>query len=198
MKLSLLFILLSLSFPSVFAQNEVRKDSIAISFQYNQSEVLNAAGFLAQLNKIDASSLAFIRLVGYTDSTGSLARNKTLAAERIRSVESLLKKSKLNQVKIETVNANEFSGSRIAPDELNRRVDILFYPKKDPPKLAAGFELNTLVNLDINFEGGTDEFLMLSYQNLDKLKNYMLKDTTLFVELHGHVCCADDQALSVK
>ena len=87
MKLSLLFILLTLSLQSVLAQTEVQKDSIAVLFAYNQSELLDADKLITQLQQIDASSLSFMRLVGYTDSTGSLKRNKALAEERIKSVE---------------------------------------------------------------------------------------------------------------
>jgi len=196
MKLSLLFILLTLSFRSVFAQKDVQRDSITVSFAYNQSEVLSADQLLTQLSKLDTSSLSLIRLVGYTDSTGSLTRNKTLAAERIKSVEIFLQRTGLNHVRIETVNANELSGFRTVPDEMNRRADLLIYRKITPPKLV--FELNKPVNLNINFQGGTADILPVSYPNLEKLKNVMLEDTTLQLKLNGHVCCANDMELSVK
>jgi outer membrane protein OmpA-like peptidoglycan-associated protein len=196
MKQGLLFILLILSLQAVFAQKEIQKDSISVSFAYNQSEVLDANKLITQLSKIEPASLSFIQLVGYTDSTGSLERNNTLAADRIKSVEVLLKESGFNQIKVETINANETSGFRAVPDELNRRVDLLFFVKVSPPKLA--FELNKPLNLNINFKGGTADILPISYPNLEKLKNVMLEDTTLQLKLHGHVCCANDMELSVK
>jgi outer membrane protein OmpA-like peptidoglycan-associated protein len=198
MKLSLLFILLTLSFQSVFAQTEVQKDSIAVLFAYNQSELLDADKLITQLEQIDASSLSFMRLVGYTDSTGSLKRNKALAEERIKSVEVLLQKTGLNRIRIETVNANELSGYRSVPDELNRRVDILISGKKSTPAPTIVFELDKPVNLNVNFVGGKADILPVSYPNLEKLRNILLEDTTLLVKLHGHVCCADDMELSVK
>lgn len=196
MKLRLLFILLNLSFQCIFAQKEVQKDSIAILFAYNQSELLDADKLITKLDQIDVSSLLFIRLVGYTDSTGSLKRNKALAEERIKSVEGLLQKTGLNRIRIETVNANELSGSRAVPDDLNRRADLLFYVKNTPPKLE--YELNKPLNLNINFKGGTADILPVSYPNLEKLKNVMLEDTTLQLKLNGHVCCANDMELSLK
>jgi len=198
MKLSLLFLLLSLSFQSGFAQTEVQKDSISVSFAYNQTEIRNAEYVLTRLSKIDASLISVIKLVGYTDSTGSLKRNKVLAADRIRTVESLLKSPSFSHVKVETVNANELSGYRSVPDEMNRRVDLLIYGKKNPPAPAIAFELNKPVNLNINFVGGKADFLPISYPNLEKLRDLMLEDTTLLVKLHGHVCCDNDMQLSVK
>lgn len=183
-----------------FAQNEIRKDSITASFGYNESEILNAESLVSQLDKIDPSSLTMIKLIGYTDSTGSLNRNRILAADRIRSVETVLKSSGLKQVRVDAINANETSGFRTAPDELNRRVDILFFAKNDPekPKPTLNFELNKPVNLNINFVGGQAIFLTTSYPNLEKLKALMLQDTTLLVKLHGHVCCDNDMPLSIK
>lgn len=195
-------IILSLfvSFPTIscFAQNEIRKDSLTASFGYNLSEILNAENLVSKLDKLDASSLTVIKLVGYTDSTGSLKRNQVLASERIRSVQTLLKSSGLKQVRVETVNANETSGFRTAPDELNRRVDLLIYGRNIVTKPKLAFELNKPLNLNVNFVGGKAEFLSTSYPNLEKLKVLMLEDTTLHVKLHGHVCCDNDMPLSVK
>lgn len=196
MKLNLLSIYFLLLVTSCFGQNEVRKDSLSIVFAYNQSEILHADQFLEQLKAVDVSSLTTICLIGYTDSSGSFSRNTNLAADRIRAVEDLLKSTTFNRTEIETVNANETSGFRVVPDELNRRVDVLFYGKKELPKLA--FELNKPLNLNINFIGGRADFLPESYPNLIKLRNLMVEDTTLLLKLHGHVCCADDMELSKK
>lgn len=198
MKLKLLFVLFLGSFSWCLAQNSLRKDSIAASFAYNQSEILNAESFLQQLDKMDPSSLTFVKVIGYTDSTGSLKRNKTLAAERIRSVEVVLKSSGLSRVKVETVNANELSGSRAVPDEMNRRVDLLIYGKNTVTSSKLNFELNKPLNLNINFVGGKADFLSTSHSNLEKLKNLMLEDSTLQLKLHGHVCCDNDMPLSIK
>lgn len=199
MKSILLLPLILIFYASVFAQSEIRKDSITASFAYNQSQILNAENLVAQLDKTDKSSLTVIKVIGYTDSTGSLKRNKVLAADRIRSVEAILRSSGFNQIKVETVNANETSGYRTVPDELNRRVDLLIFGKNTvaaTPALA--FELDKPVNLNINFVGGKAEFLSSSYPNLEKLRALMLKDETLQLKLHGHVCCDNDMPLSVK
>lgn len=189
-----------LIFLSAFChgQAEVLKDSIRASFGYNQSEILDVDHILSQLEKIEPSSVSRVKLVGYTDSTGSLKRNVELAADRMRSVEFLLKSASMSQVKIETVNANETSGYRITPDEQNRRVDVLVYMKAPVASSSISFELNKPVNLNINFVGGKADFLTGSFPNLEKLKTIMLEDTSLLLKLHGHVCCADDMPLSVK
>jgi len=169
-------------------------------FAYNRAEVVNADELLARFSQLDASGISSVRLSGYTDSVGSLARNEVLAAERIRSVKEILTRTGLRKLKIESVNANETSGFRAVPDELNRRVDILFFAKNTPPKPkpTLTFELNKPVNLNVNFKGGTAEFLTASYPNLEVLKKTMLEDTTLMLKLQGHVCCADDMDLSVR
>jgi outer membrane protein OmpA-like peptidoglycan-associated protein len=200
MKPIVLFLFSSFLAVSCSAQNEIRKDSITVSFDYNRSEIPDTENLVAQLDKMDASSLTVIKLVGYTDSTGSLKNNHILAADRIMSVVNVLKSSRLKRVRVETTNANETSGFRIAPDELNRRVDILFYAKENAPKSnpILTFELNKPVNLNVNFKGGTAEFLASSYPNLELLKKIMLEDTTLLLRLQGHVCCDNDLDLSVR
>lgn len=198
MKLIILSLFIFFINASCFAQNEVRTDSIAVSFAYNQSEILNDAFVFSQVSKLDISSITGIKLVGYTDSIGSLKRNNILAADRIRSVEALLRNSSLERIKIETVNANEISGYRTTPDESNRRVDILIYSKARGAGSAIRFELNKPINLNINFVGGKADFLTSSFPNLEKLKTIMLEDPTLYVKLHGHVCCDNDMPLSVK
>lgn len=194
-----LVILLNLRVCLSHAQNEVRTDSVSILFDYNRFEVLDEAALQSQLNGIDLSKVAHIRLVGYTDSIGTQTRNTILAAARISAVKRVLQKTGLHSLKIEILNANETSGFRAVPDELNRRVDILLYGKpeiKEAPKLA--FELNKPLNLNINFVGGRADFLPESQANLEQLRNIMLEDTTLLLKLHGHVCCADDMPLSEK
>ncbi len=180
------------------AQNEIHTDSITASFAYNRSEILNESVVLSQITKLNAALITGIKLVGYTDSTGSLKRNNILAADRIRSVEALLKNTSLNRIKIESVNANEISGYRITPDKLNRRVDVLVYGKTFVAGSTINFELDKPVNLNINFVGGKADFLTSSFPNLEKLRTIMLEDTTLLLKLHGHVCCDNDMPLSVK
>lgn len=182
------------------AQTEVRKDSIAVLFDFNRSEVIHPEVLTALLAKRDLSGISSVYLAGYTDSVGSIARNELLADERIRSVRKILDKTPFRKLEINYLNRNETSGFRAAPDELNRRVDILIFGKNDPPKpkQTLTFELNKPVNLNVNFKGGTAEFLTTAYPNLEILKKTMLEDTTLLVKLHGHVCCANDMELSVK
>ena len=199
MKSNLLVPVFLFSVSLSFGQNNVLKDSISASFAYNEAEILNADILMHGLDKIDPSSLTLIKVIGYTDSTGSLNRNQVLAAERIQAVETFLKGSDLSRVKVETVNANETSGYRTVPDALNRRVDVLFYTvNTGPSNSKLVFELNKAVNLNINFIGGQDAFLEESYPRLDQLLDILTNDSTLHVKLHGHVCCASDYELSVK
>lgn len=199
MKKRLLFLVLNVFVGFCYSRDEMQQDSICTLFNYNQAEIPDADELLERLNKLDAATITHIRLVGYTDSSGSIARNRILAGERIKAVELLLRKSGLKHLSIETYNANETSGFRAVPDKLNRRVDLLFFRKpetKEVPKFT--FELNKPLNLNINFVGGRADFLPESQANLEQLRNLMLEDTTLLLKLHGHVCCADDMLLSEK
>ncbi len=50
----------------------------------------------------------------------------------------------------------------------------------------------------INFHGGTDEFVLGSKPIVNDLAKKLKAFPSISIELHGHVCCENDQVLSLK
>lgn len=174
---------------------EVRLDSIAVLFDYNRFAILNEKLLENRLNEI-GKPISRIVLMGYTDSLGSAEDNVVLASKRIRAVADFLRGTAWKNARVETQNMNETAGYPHPDLVQNRRVDILVFAEKEEEPLHV--ELGKPVNLNINFVGGQDVFLEESYPRLEQLLSALLKDSTLQVELLGHVCCADDYDLSVR
>lgn len=194
-----LIILFFISLARLSSAQESLVDSISVAFPYNKAQMLNSVLLKSKLTQMKGESFRFV-IKGYTDSTGTVVHNQYLASQRMKSVIAVLQATNISIGQIDTLNANETSGIRLHDDAKNRRVDLLIYTNN--PQVASETEikpvLNTVINLNVNFEGGKAEFLPSAYPNLEKLLYIMLKDTSLHVKLDGHVCCADDYALSLK
>lgn len=194
-----LFILFFVALTHLSYAQQQLIDSFSVSFQYNKAQIINSDLLKSKLNQVKGESLRVV-IKGYTDSSGTVVHNQHLASQRMKSVLAVLHATHLSISQIDTVNANEASGFRLSNDARNRRVDVLIFSTKPPIFSETDIKpvLNTVINLNVNFEGGKDVFLPSAYPNLKKLLNIMLQDTTLQVKLDGHVCCADDYALSLK
>lgn len=194
-----LFILFFISISCLSCAQEAFVDSISVSFPYNKAQIINSESFKNKLTQLKGESFRFV-IKGYTDSTGTIVHNQYLASKRMKSVLAVLQATHLSITQIDSLNANETSGMRLKNDAKNRRVDVLIYSNNSQAASATEIKpvLNTVINLNVNFEGGKAEFLPSAYANLEKLLHIMLQDTTLHVKLDGHVCCADDYALSLK
>jgi outer membrane protein OmpA-like peptidoglycan-associated protein len=73
------------------------------------------------------------------------------------------------------------------------------YPEKSlPPITDTLLEVGkTIVLKNINFEGGTANLLPQSVPALDELISLLQKNTSMKIEIGGHVCCFNDKPLSV-
>jgi outer membrane protein OmpA-like peptidoglycan-associated protein len=199
MKTSLLFIFSLLSCV-ILAQKRISIDSLSVLFETNQSVIPSESSLLKRINRPD-NRVNRIQITAYTDSVGSFDFNTQLASKRLKAAYQLLAKSSWNNLPIDTINANEQFGRRFASNAKNRRVDIVFISEQvEQPAPVSEIKpvLNTAINLQVNFEGGKAVFLPSAYPNLNKLLRILLEDTSLCVQLDGHVCCADDYPLSLK
>lgn len=194
-----LFILFFISLACLSAAQESLVDSISVSFPNNKAQIINSELFKSKLRQLKGESFRFV-IKGYTDSTGTVLHNQHLASKRMGVVLTAIHGFNLSIAALDTVNANETNGTRLKNDAKNRRVDVLIYSNN--PQVVSESEikpvLNTVINLNVNFVGGKAEFLPSAYSNLNRLLHIMLKDTSLHVKLDGHVCCADDYALSLE
>lgn len=171
---------------------QTRIDSIAVPFKNASSDIGQQAQLLERLKKIDGKGTMKVVLKAYTDTVGTLESNKALASQRMLAAWKLVKASSLASVRIDTLNLNEKRIGKRVEDPLYRRVDILVY------ELEPEFAYGEKVNLRIQFESGTARILPSSIASVEKLLLLMQMDTSLSIELHGHVCCSPDQLLSFQ
>jgi outer membrane protein OmpA-like peptidoglycan-associated protein len=171
---------------------QTRIDSVAIVFRNASSDIDQRARLVKRLNGIKTNPNMKVVLKAYTDTVGSVAYNKMLASQRLRSAWELVKSTPLSSVRTDSLNFNETRGRKHVSEALYRRVDILVY------KLEPTFTYGTKIDLKIQFENKTIRMLPGSVPSAEKLLAVMQMDTTLTIELHGHVCCSPNQALSVQ
>lgn len=195
MKLFVFVIAFCLHITDVFSQEFIetkRLDSISMFFKFGSSEVESPQRLVARCNRIKATS-GKIRIVSYTDTIGSQKANKKLAANRLSAISKIVKSTNISSFSIDSINKNELrDGKKKLNDSIFRRVDIIIYSVENK------FKFNTPINLDINFESQTDNIVSNSTDNLKTLLSILQKDTTLKVQLNGHVCCRPGQELSEK
>jgi outer membrane protein OmpA-like peptidoglycan-associated protein len=166
----------------------VQVDSIAILFENDSSQTLSYRVALNRLKKYAKSNYQ-LTLKAFTDTKGSKNYNANLSQKRLDFVTEKLTTAKFTNIK-STKSFGEASRS-LKSDSLNRRVDIII-ERLDTVKL------NAKVLLMINFSGGSDMFLTESRPIVIDLGKKLMAFTSISIELHGHVCCENDQELSLK
>ncbi|MCC6701351.1 MAG: OmpA family protein [Fluviicola sp.] len=196
MKTSVLLFFLGI----VIASNaQTTNDSIAIHFGYNSDFIpLHERGLIYLMSEDVDPSTIYIRLTGYTDTIGDAISNLALAELRINAVKKTLSPELKN---IETVLVGEDLSKR--NDNEKRRVDIIIHKiahiaviEEEIP--SRKIELGIPMQLNIVFLGGQDVILEESFEELNFLITTMQNDSTLNVQLNGHVCCENDLLLSQK
>lgn len=179
----------------LFGQNtlEQRGDSVSIFFEFAKFDLKDESS-IEKLKSIQLEDVDYLLIKGYTDTIGDEIYNLGLAKRRMDEIARIIR-MKNPSGKIEFKNFNE-KGRNLTNinDSLYRRVDIVKSSRKNVPSV----ELNTPIILKINFEASSDDFTEDSYASLTELLNIMVGDSTLKVQLNGHVCCAPDQSLSNK
>ncbi|MNU93369.1 flagellar motor protein MotB [compost metagenome] len=196
MGMNLFFALLTgslLPFGGLFSQDlaEIKLiDSISIPFDFGSSVIRNPAKMIKRMNelKIDHGK---VHLISYTDTVGSTLYNKNLASRRLLAVSKLIDSTNIRNFTMDSTNQNEKRKKTNLTDESFRRVDVLIYSVE--PKIKLG----TPVNLRINFNPQTVNFIPSSIENLKTLQLLMEMDTTLKIKLNGYVCCQPDLILSL-
>lgn len=175
------------------------------SYELNQ-ESKNKLDSLAQLK----SNLTF-RIFGNCDPSGNIALNKKLSENRANAVSEYLKGKISNNIKLQTtvglgiekqINDNSTEDLR----EKNRRVDVFIeksfasgekisrkaYPSFLNTKIAMMKVKDTFSLPDVNFIGGRHVWLPNGNANLMKLSKILNENSSLEVELQGHICCDYD------
>jgi len=108
-----------------------------VSFATDSAKLIPA--FLGTLNKVADILKRYprttIRIMGYTDSRGSIAYNQQLSEERAQSVKWYLSDHGVNPERITTEGRGELqpraSNDTAAGRQLNRRVEMLIIPDRN-------------------------------------------------------------------
>lgn len=184
---------------AITSNAQTTSDSIAIHFGFNSDYLpLRERGLIYLISEDVDPSTIYIRLTGYTDTIGDAKSNLALAELRINAVKKTLSPELKN---IETVIVGEDLSKR--NDNEKRRVDIIIHKiapiaviEEEIP--SRKIELGIPMQLNIVFLGGQDVILEESFEELNFLITTMQNDSTLNVQLNGHVCCENDLLLSQK
>nr|WP_294861140.1 OmpA family protein [uncultured Fluviicola sp.] len=192
----LIVLLLCFNSPLCHAQDLIKEskiDSISALFNSGSYTIKNTNSIITKLNSFNKSYKYKIKLIAYTDTVGSISYNNRLATNRLKSVMDLINKSPLKESLVDSTNLNEKrKRTKALDDEQFRRVDIAIF------KIETSFDFNKPINLHINFQSATENLLGSSYESLDKLLFIMKQDTSLNIQLGGHVCCRSNYELSLQ
>ncbi|MNP58287.1 Outer membrane porin F precursor [compost metagenome] len=112
--------------PEVITLN----DQGAVMFAYDSAELTSSADSQLQalISKLNASSVASVKVIGHTDSRGSDAYNQTLSEQRASSVAEYLISQGLSPSKVTSMGRGE--SEPIADNDTeagraqNRRVEL--------------------------------------------------------------------------
>ncbi|MFN5417802.1 MAG: OmpA family protein [Flavobacteriia bacterium] len=217
MKLILLVILFAFNL-TLFSQKTV-KDSIYV-FYFKSAQAKIPSDSLVKFQKFykkyESCSSCIYELKGFADSVGNDAQNKVLSEKRIAYVKSLLKNTKITQIKEiplgeklsqKTKNNQDFRKVilRVKNPSLKNVTDLVQSEikevKKDTltpvEKRKMEFsQRNKAIRLNILFYVNRIDLLPESRDDLEILAMYLQENPKVYARLEGHVCCNNDQELS--
>ena len=160
---------------------------------------------------LEIAPVDFMRKVyiyGHTDTLADLDYNRTLSKNRVISVLNYLVVNGLDPLKVKTdYYGEERPKYANTPEEIhkNRRVelvvelDIASIP--EPEQELKDIELKTGDKIQIpnlNFVGNQSIPVWQSFDILEQLLLLLRQNPEMEIELQGHVCCSDNQELSMQ
>ncbi|MCU7551987.1 OmpA family protein [Chitinophagaceae bacterium LB-8] len=189
------------------------KDTVLIFFPFDQSTLTHSARrtldslITAFRNNPPSAQLA---IYGHCDSLGSNAYNDKLSNERSNVVHNYLLNHGLTKTAISEVQGhgeNRPLNDNSTPEEqqINRRVELI-WPSKNEQSNAHITAKDTVIEFskevvdtvkegqtlrlrNINFYGGSHQFLPEAKPALDELLDAMKRYPELEIEILGHICC---------
>lgn len=178
-----------------FGFSQVHHDSIVVHFGFNDSEINEF-----QRNKLtkflaNVSENVEISIAAYTDTIGAFDYNKELASKRLEN-------AKVYCEKFQTIDVIHGESSKFALEKDNRIVVIKVLEKHSNSNLKmlgnklVEVSFEDTLKLNIEFFPGTAIIKEYSYVELEKLRRKINESEENLVEIHGHVCCADEMPLS--
>ncbi len=189
----------------------IHAQTLTVLFENNKFEISDKNAFEI-IKVITTNKLQHIRLEGHCDSIGSKEFNKTLSAKRIQAVKKLLIDNGIAKENIESAIAygedNPLYSNKEEQDRMkNRRVLIAFHvgkllalsenkknsteEKENVLKKEKFIVGETIVLKNLLFYGGRHIVKEESKQVLFDLLELLKKQTTMTIEIGGHVCCTN-------
>ena len=215
------FLLVSFSY-SQKSKKTFKKDFYfaSASYELDSTEMAKAKKYFKLIDKFN---LVKIEIYGFADSDGNPKSNLELSQNRVNTLVKLLKEKGYEvEQKLEAKGEENPLYKNDSEEKFkNRRVEVVSYYSskkgkkksskkkvKEKPVLVAAkkesnikiedFKKGNTINLpSVQFYGGTANFLPGAKQTLNKVVPMLKSNTTLNIEIAGHICCGNDMRLSV-
>ncbi len=185
MKSLLLFFALFLAFFS-FSQ---KKDTVFFYFDVNFSTFIQTSTTQKNIDWMNKNEFESIQFFACTDTTGTLKKNQKLAEKRLQNT--------LNGVEIHTkdISYNTVGESDLFNSLAGNRCVYVVTTELIEKKIQPIVKMEK-ITLNLSFVLGEYTLLTSSTPILKEL--FLHLDTISYskIELHGHVCCGDDERLS--
>ena len=181
-----------LFFFNIYGQTVVefiKIDSISILFPKDSFHSNSNTIFLNKLRKYKRNNYQ-LSLKSYTDAIGTKTHNAILSKKRLTSIQQTLQDAGYTNI-VNTFSHGEVSTSASKNDSINRRVDVIIYRRDS-------IQLNTNLNLLVNFFPGSDGLTYESKPIVNELSEKLKTFKMINIELHGHVCCEPGLEMSLK
>ena len=160
---------------NIYELTEAQKEKIQKIFKANTSKKINN-----------------IIITGYTDVIGNDASNFKLSKNRATQIEAYINQLSNQYIsKIETKAKGEVKTDKEVAEKKNRRVEITLYYLKAKKSFSKTFKEikigEKLVLENILFEGNRAVMLPISFPEIRKLKEYLIKNKDYCIEVQGHI-----------
>jgi outer membrane protein OmpA-like peptidoglycan-associated protein len=203
-----------LLFNTLFALNQEQRNTLIIYFGFNEFELSNTAHKqIKEVFELVRQGEFYVeKVTAYTDLNGDFEYNKQLAERRIQTVEKAIKSYNFNIIEKNAAGENYPKNAENLDDyKYWRRVEIqyLVVPPtleiEDVPHSQTNSDFNieiiksskkSVTILNIEFVPGEDVLIGESYNEIDKLYEFLNVNNEVYAFIRGHVCCANDYSLS--
>lgn len=201
-------------FSVTSALNQEDRNTLVFYFKFNEFELSIADQ--EQLKELIASNqkgeFHIENITAYSDLIGDIQYNIVLCEKRIQSVEKILNIYDIDVLKKNAAGENYPEDAKNTADSKYwRRVEIQYaivHPVQeiidvphsqsnsdfDIEKIKTSKKLTSILNIE--FVPGEDILRDYSYDEIYDLYDFLSQNTEVYVFIRGHVCCADDFALS--
>ncbi len=180
------------------------QDKITVFFDFNKHDINEVANEKLVVWMSENPSVEVTKIYGFCDWKGTNIYNDSLSIKRVTTVFNFLKK---NQIKVKEGYevkgfGEDFEQSKIQSE--NRKVLIVFEPKKEAPPVVVNLEDDTVpiaekfkaakvgdkIKLkNLYFFNMTPRILPTSKPALIDLLCVLQDNPKLKIEIQGHICC---------